>query len=392
MIKLEKLIHMCYNILKLVLNDWRRIMSRILFKSDTEMSEAFAVLCDNCNEYNVRLSARRECGEEYLAIEFDSSRFTHIYFECDGEKTGKVYPGDLSIGIEYKENASLNKKLTYLFSEKADSTGRVDNFTLDDGINLAYRNDKRKKISVFLPKSYDGVTPHDILYFFDAQNLFGAAGNYTDCGDPYGSWQLDTALSFTEKNVIVVGIDNADEYRESELFMSPGSFGKLTSLATAIPEEEYREGYLDRLSDFMINTLHPFIKGKYCVKEENIGIGGASMGGIAAFYCGLREMGFYKYILSYSPAFALYEINAFDGWFKKSDFYNNNDLLPKIHIYCGEGDPLERLLVGAARGMKEIMVKNAYPPEKIYETFDAEKPHNEESWRLILPQSFTYLL
>ena len=367
-------------------------MSRILFKSDTEIREAFAVLCDNREEHNVRLSAVRECGEEYLAIEFDSSRFTHIYFECDGEKTGKVYPGDLSIGIEYKENASLNKKLTYLFSEKADSTGRVDNFTLDDGINLAYRNDKRKKISVFLPKSYDGVTQHDILYFFDAQNLFGAAGHYTDCGDPYGSWQLDTALSFTEKNVIVVGIDNADEYRESELFMSPGSFGKLTSLATAIPEEEYREGYLDGLSDFMINTLHPFIKGKYCVKEENIGIGGASMGGIAAFYCGLREMGFYKYILSYSPAFALDKIDAFDGWFKKSDFYNNNDLLPKIHIYCGEGDPLERLLVGAAREMKEVMVKNGYPPEKIFETFDAEKPHNEESWRLILPQSFTYLL
>ena len=83
-------------------------------------------------------------------------------------------------------------------------------------------------------------------------------------------------------------------------------------------------------------------------------------------------------------------MSAFDTWFKKIDFHNNT--LPKVHIYCGEGDPLEKLLLGASKGMKQVMVANGYPDEKIFETFDTEKPHNEESWRLILPQSFTYLL
>ena len=253
-----------------------------------------------------------------------------------------------------------------------------------------------KKISVFTPSSYDGNTPHDILYFFDAQNLFGSAGDYTENGDPYGSWQIDVIVSVLHrqygKNIIVVGIDNADKYRDKELFMNPASFGKLAPLATALPDEDYSQGHLDELADFIINTLHPFIKDKYCVSEGNIGIGGSSMGGIASFYCGIRNAEFYKYVLSYSPAFALYEMSAFENWFSKKQFSQNKDNLPKIHIYCGEGDPLERLLVGASRDMKRVLVKHGYDESKIFETYDSEKPHNEESWRMILGESFTKLL
>ena len=50
--------------------------------------------------------------------------------------------------------------------------------------------------------------------------------------------------------------------------------------------DNFSVGYLDNLSDFMMNTLHSFVKEHYKVKEDNIGIGGSSMGGIAAFYCG----------------------------------------------------------------------------------------------------------
>lgn len=275
-------------------------------------------------------------------------------------------------------------------------TGRVDNYLLCDENNLSHREDLSKKISVFLPKSYDGVTPHGILYFFDAQNLFGDAGHYTDNGDPYGSWQLDRVIcNLHEKrgeNIIVVGIDNADMYRSQELFMNPADFGALAPLATAIPEDDFSCGYLDGLASFMIETLHPFIKEKYCVKEGNIGLGGSSMGGIAAFYCGMRELGFYKYILSYSPAYGLYEMSAFDDYFKTRNFVENRDILPKIHIYCGEGDPLERLLIPSAREMKSLLVKNGYDETKVFETYCSDYLHNEAYWRLILPESFELLL
>jgi predicted alpha/beta superfamily hydrolase len=314
--------------------------------------------------------------------------------EC-GERTGRLFPGDSGLGIEYKDNLALGRRATYLHLDGCTVSGRVDNYTLKDEKNLAHRKDGSKKISVFVPSTYDNETPHDILYFFDAQNLFSLAGDYTENGDPYGSWQLDLVICELKrrlgKNIIVVGIDNADEYRSQELFMHPDKFGKLSPLATAIPEDDFSKGYLDGLSDFMTGTLHSFIKSKYNVKEDNIGIGGSSMGGIASFYCALRNRGFYSYALCYSPAFGLYEMSAFDGYFANCDFEKAQNVLPKIHIYCGEGDPLEKLLIPASQEMKSLMVKHGYPADRIYETYDEEKPHNEESWRLILPQSFSLL-
>ena len=302
----------------------------------------------------------------------------------------------LHLDVERCFNEKMGRELYYLSVGDVTKTGSVENHIIRDEKNLFYRDDKSKKISVFLPESYDGVTPHDILYFFDAQNLFCMAGEYTENGDPYGSWQLDLVVSQLHsqygKNIIVVGIDNADMYRSHELFMNPERFGKLTPLATDIPDDNFSKGYLESLSGFMVTTLHDFIKEKYCVKEDNIGIGGSSMGGIASFFCGLYEMGFYKYVLSYSPAYGLYEMSAFENWFKIIDLKKYRDRLPKIHIYCGGGDPLEQMLLPSAMAMKTTLVSYGYPSDRIFERYDSDKPHNEESWRLILPESFSLLL
>ena len=371
-------------------------MKKIYFRNTKNWADIKAVLFskDEGRTESFWLTEKDSQGD--FVLNFDNSIFDHLLFSSsNGEQTGKIYPGGVSLGVEYKYNDKLGRDLTYLFGKSAAHTGKVENYVIKDAINLSYREDKSKKISVFLPYSYDGKTPHDILYFFDAQNLFCCAGEYTENGDPYGSWQLDIVLNeiFNQygKRIIVVGIDNADIYRSRELFMDPESFGELTDFSKT-PDDEFAHGYLEKLSAFMTGTLHSFIKEKYCVKEENIGIGGASMGGIAAFYCGIREMGFYKYVLSYSPAFALYDMEAFENYFKTKSFGENKDNLPLIHIYCGGGDDLEKMLLPSSVKMKSLLVKQGYEKEKILETYDIEKPHNEESWRLILPESFTYLI
>ena len=78
--------------------------------------------------------------------------------------------------------------------------------------------------------------------------------------------------------------------------------------------------------------------------------------------------------------------------FSKKNFKENLDALPKIHIYCGVGDPLEELLLPSSKDMKNTLITYGYSSDKIFETYDEEKPHNEESWRLILGESFTKLL
>jgi len=370
-------------------------MKKIYFRNSKNWNKAFAVLY-TANDENTKTIELNKCDVDGdFILEFDNEKYDHVRFEGSlGEKSSVIYPGEISIGVEYKTNLGMNRDMTYLFSKNSTKTGRVDTYVINDIKNLSHRDDKSKKINVFVPSTYDGATPHGILYFFDAQNLFCEAGYYTKCGDPYGSWQLDTVLSEIHrqygKNIIVVGIDNADKYRDHELFMDPSCFGELAPLASALPDEDYSSGQLDNLLDFIKDTLHPFIKSEYSVNDE-IGIGGSSMGGIAAFYCGLRERDMFKYILSYSSAFGLYQMKAFEKWFSKMDFASTNEALPKIHIYCGGGDMLETMLLPSSREMKSALVKHGYNEDFIFETYDMEKPHNEESWRLILCESFSKL-
>lgn len=280
-------------------------------------------------------------------------------------------------------------------AKECGKTGYIDTFVIKDEKNLRYRKDNCKKIHVFVPTSYNKEVPHEVLYFFDAQNLFAGAGEYTDKNDPYGGWKLDEALADVHnkygRNVLVVGMENADEYRELELFMEPTKFGELSSFAKMDLEEVFIKGYLDELSSFIMETLHPYIQEKYVIDESNIGIGGSSMGGIASFYVAMKELGFFKYNISYSPAYGLYEMEAFENFFRKLDFVNNAAKLPKVHIYCGGGDPLEEQLLVAAKAMKETMVKCGYRKELILETYDVLKLHNEEAWRSILPESLTWI-
>lgn len=330
------------------------------------------------------------------SLSFDRDQFESLSFHdvVTGEKIGRFFPGRLAIDVEYKKIPSYETPLSFLKSSGV--TGRVDTYVLQDEKNLFYRPNCSKKVNVFVPAAYDGTKPYSLLYFFDAQNLFSQAGHYTDDGDPYGGWQLDIVLQALQKqyskDVIVVAIDNSDELRMQELLKDLTAYGSLSAFARGeVDDNKERSIYMDNLADFMRQTVHPLILEKYCVTEENMGIGGSSMGGIAAFCCALREIGVYDYVLSYSPAFGLYEKEAFKNWFDTLDFAGNWEQLPKIHIFCGAGDPLEQNLEKTARIMKEIMVEKGYDPEKIFETYDPPKKHNEETWRLMLPESFSLL-
>ena len=371
-------------------------MRKIEFKNGMGWKKVISHIYDKSGKLNKKVLLKEKDSQGDYSVILGETDHHLCFSNSITKRTSAIYPGNISIGIKHEFNDNKKEPLTYLFSNENIKTGRVENFELKDSKNLSYRSDYSKKISVYIPNDYDGTTPYDVLYFFDAQNLFSNAGKYTDKGDPYGSWQLDIVLSELHRqhgtNIIVVGIDNADEYRSHELFMNPADFGELSVIAKNIPNDDFSKGYLDRLLSFMVNTLHNFIKERYCIKEDNIGIGGSSMGGIAAFYCGIKELGFYKYVLSYSPAFGLYKLDAFDNYFRKLNFIKNKEILPKIHIYCGGGDSLEKMLLPSAKKMKPLMEKHGYPENLIFETFDKRKKHNEESWRLILPESFSLLL
>ena len=326
-------------------------------------------------------------------VSFDDEAYESLSFSDGETKTSKLFPGKLALTMDYKKIPSYETPLTFFHAEG--KTGYVDTYVLRDEKNLAYRKGS-KKINVFVPEGYDGSKPYGLLYCFDAQNLFSHAGDYTKDGDPYGSWQLDVVLQELKrqygKEILVVAIDNADLYRMAELLPDLTSYGGISELARRESEDVEIKPHLDELADFMKYTVHPLILEKYAIDEKEIGICGASMGGLASLYCALRDLGAYQYVLSYSPAYGLYEEEAFDNWLRTLSLGTQQAKQPKLHIYCGAGDPLERDLLPLSRRMKSLLVKHGYEAERIHETYDPEKLHNEESWRLILPESFSFLL
>lgn len=327
------------------------------------------------------------------AVPLESEQLQSLSFSGDGVQTGKVFPGALALTVDYKKIPSYPTPLAFLCADK--DTGHVDTYVLRDEENLAYRPEYSKKINVFVPADYDGSKPYELLYCFDAQNLFSRAGHYTENGDPYGGWQLDIVLQALKKQygkeILVVAIDNSDLLRMPELFPDLTAYGPVSELAKVEKEHSLVGAHLDDLANFMRKTVHPMILEKYNVDGSKVGICGSSMGGLAGLYCALRDLGVYQYVISYSPAYGLYEESAWYGWLKTLALGEKKELQPKLHIFCGAADPLEKELEKAARRMKAILTDCGYESGKIYETYDPAKKHNEESWRLILPDSFTKL-
>lgn len=355
-------------------------MPKIFFKTDLNQKPIFYHLITKNKE--IKEVLENNCVE-ISANELDEN--SSIVFYNDSFKTDLYLIANVDIGIEYKYNKKLKKYLTYIFNPHNKEIGKIDTYTLIDKKNLSYRRGK-KIINVFVPNNYDSSKKYGLLYFYDSQNLFRNTPTYTKKNDPYGGWQLDEVLSIFNKDIIVVGIENADRHREFELSFK----AKDESYATIFEGEPscVIDGKLELLLNFVHETLHPFIKNTYSVDEENIGVGGASCGGLAAFLTGVSHPKRYKYVLAYSPAFLLYADKYWKEFFKNMKF----EKLPKIHIYSGANDQLESFIYDSTKAFKPQLVAHGYDEEKIKETYVQEFPHNEVAWRLILPTSFDYLL
>ena len=89
------------------------------------------------------------------AVPPESEQLQSLSFSGDGVQTGKVFPGELALTVDYKKIPSYPTPLTFLCTEK--STGHVDTYVLQDEENLRYRPQCSKKINVFGKSHIDEV-------------------------------------------------------------------------------------------------------------------------------------------------------------------------------------------------------------------------------------------
>jgi predicted alpha/beta superfamily hydrolase len=163
---------------------------------------------------------------------------------------------------------------------KSTVTGELEIAPLTSKI---YGNERNLRI--WLPPGYhdaqNAQTTYSVLYMFDGTWLFDR------CTAPgtQGEWKIDETLTdliakHEVEPIIVVGIDS-NQHRDSELapFGNPLFFGQPKAFLGA------------RVPEFLTDEVLPYIAAHYRVKKgrEHTGVGGSSLGGVAALTALLKR-------------------------------------------------------------------------------------------------------
>jgi len=158
---------------------------------------------------------------------------------------------------------------------------------------------RTRKIWIYLPKSYAfSNKTYPVLYMNDGQNLFN---EQTASGAEWGVDEcLDTLQQRLGKECIVVGIDNGGDKRLNEY--CPYDFSTKPGFTTPDNKGEGKE-YLA----FLVQTLKPFIDGKYRTKKgpDYTFIAGSDMGGLISEYAVLQYPQVFGAAGMFSPSFAI---------------------------------------------------------------------------------------
>lgn len=145
-----------------------------------------------------------------------------------------------------------------------------------------------RDVTVYLPPGY-ALNPdrsYPVLYLQDGQNLFGA--------HPH-SWRIrETAdaliLSGEIEPLVIVGIAHTGEHR----------------LADYTPTADWKQGggLAKQYGQLLVEELLPFIAAHYRVRpgSASTGLGGASLGGLAALYLGLKYAEVFGKLAILSPS------------------------------------------------------------------------------------------
>lgn len=238
---------------------------------------------------------------------------------------------------------------------------------------LPFPQKKDRKIWIYVPEhNEDEKLP--VIYMTDGQNLFDK--NAT----PHGSWEVVSAVEAECKNgckgAVIVGIDNGNVYRDSEL--TPKCIGEI----------QYRYMLNDIFTpqgeifdEFLMNTVIPYVSKNYPVLTDrnSTAVCGSSSGGLQAFFEGVEHADRFSFVGALSPAFLCYTENDWRNYLLKKI----SDNMPYLYIYSGNGDKLEQMIFNSVEMMYDLLPEVGYPYDMMNEVILFENEHNEKAWREI---------
>jgi predicted alpha/beta superfamily hydrolase len=150
-----------------------------------------------------------------------------------------------------------------------------------------------RRVSIYLPPGYDGSgARYPTLYLQDGQNLFDPGRAFV----PGQDWGLDETVeqlihAGQVAPLILVGVDHAGADRLHEY------------TPTCDPRRR-AGGRLDAYARFLVDELKPWLDARYRTRADAAatGIGGSSLGGLAALAVGLARPDVFGRVAALSPS------------------------------------------------------------------------------------------
>lgn len=329
----------------------------------------------------MKLHETNDYGERVYVLDVDVSEYNRVVFNNGKSQTCNASLSVASSGFFISDSTSKASMQLGVYAY-----GESDYGTLKT-VNMSYPSGYKKPVYIWTPKGYDQndtSKKYSVIYLIDGQNQFLDSAPYN------GGWGSDEVITSLMHNggdgVILVGIDNSNNRRDSEL--TP-NIGPVVSKYSS----EFSNGTGKQYSDFVVNTVVKYMRENYNVSlkaSDNI-IAGSSSGGIEAFYIGMEHPDVFGGIGSLSPAFMLFDKSVWNEYFNCIDF-SNPATLPRIYFYNGGADSLEQELYPYARDMSSWLEKYGYPADKMTFAYEEKSGHNEAAWRMIMPEMVAFVL
>ena len=320
-----------------------------------------------------------EKGEQVYSSEVDVTKYDRVIFNSGSKQTTEIPVTKASSGFGIQGRVG-KKYYAYVYPYEKAGDGKVKTVVMD------YPDGYKKKVYIWTPEGYD---PNDtskkysVLYMCDGQNLFGnvpnLSGFYWQCQDT-----VNSLMSNGGDGVIIVGIDNNDDMRVTELTPDLIPLDPEAYAGHYAGGYEYPEFRGKVYSDFIADTLIPYIDTNYNTNSIR-GIAGSSCGGQAAFYIGLENPDKFSYIGAFSSAFAYFPPEIWDKYLSSKDFSGD---VPYIYLYTGmnKDDNTEQWIYPTAIMMDGWLADHDYPADKRVNIIDADARHHESFWALYLPE------
>ena len=242
---------------------------------------------------------------------------------------------------------------------------------------------EKRYVRVWLPENYFNNQKQlfPVIYFADGQNLV----NQKLCA--FGCWKLDLVahdlLIKESLSFIAVGVDSPKDAKTRFLELNP----------PYMPEriKEKAEPYGNQFVDYLADSLVPLINQSFHTKVEkgNIGIAGSSMGGIMAFYAGVKRFDTFGFSMDFSPAFFLYKKTT---WDKLLELFQISPLNNVKHFFYVGGVEFEKQFINPTKATYQYLKSQGFDDSQVKLLIDSSQRHNEEAWHKYLKDALLFWL